>query len=146
MYYPGGSYDAVARRKGTVGGEVGTPRKSSAPISSPRVSKAAPVSAARTGPVKVLVEKTAAVRIGGATRAASSTSDKRMMLDLENQNAELKVTIDQVEKEREFYFNKLREIELCVQNSADAPSVDIDQTLKDIQAIMYQTEVSVRGR
>lgn len=75
-----------------------------------------------------------------APRAGASASQSRLT-ELSNQNAELKVTIDQVEKEREFYFNKLREIELCVQNTLDNEAeAGINSTLKEIQTIMYKTE------
>lgn len=50
--------------------------------------------------------------------------------------AELKLTIDGLEKERDFYFGKLREIEvLCQTDQGKTPLVD--QVLK----ILYATEV-----
>jgi RP/EB family microtubule-associated protein len=52
---------------------------------------------------------------------------------LTTQVQELKATIDQVEKEREFYFGKLREIELYIQQQgSDVPG------FKEIQNIMYK--------
>jgi RP/EB family microtubule-associated protein len=51
----------------------------------------------------------------------------------------LKVALEQVEKEREFYFSKLREIELYIQTCADkGVSADMDKAFKEIQAIMYK--------
>ena len=42
-----------------------------------------------------------------------------MMDQLNCQVVELKLSIDGLEKERDFYFGKLRDIELMVQESAD---------------------------
>lgn len=49
-----------------------------------------------------------------------------------------------MEKEREFYFSKLREIEIYIQNELEVNGADLSaketSSLKDIQAIMYKTE------
>ena len=50
----------------------------------------------------------------------------------------MKLTVDGLEKERDFYFGKLRDIEvLCQENEADDAPV-----LKQIMDILYATEVS----
>lgn len=52
---------------------------------------------------------------------------------------ELKFTVDGLEKERDFYFGKLRSIEvLCQENESDENTV-----LKKILDILYATEVSL---
>ena len=73
-----------------------------------------------------------------------------MIIELNKQLAELKVTVDGLEKERDFYFGKLRDIEILVQEqlddleakgqamNGDAPDAPV---LKDIQAVLYSTEV-----
>ncbi|KAI9328848.1 calponin homology domain-containing protein [Obelidium mucronatum] len=46
-----------------------------------------------------------------------------------------------IEKEREFYFTKLREIELFVQEQMENPGVlETGEVLEQIQSIMYKTE------
>lgn len=51
----------------------------------------------------------------------------------------LKVTVEQVEKEREFYFSKLREIELFIQSKLEAGlEGEIEAILKNVQGIMYK--------
>ena len=52
---------------------------------------------------------------------------------------ELKLTVDGLEKERDFYFSKLRDIELiCQESESDSP------ILARIINILYATEVPVR--
>lgn len=53
---------------------------------------------------------------------------------------ELKLTVDGLEKERDFYFSKLRDIELiCQEHESENNSV-----LSKIIDILYATEVSIR--
>lgn len=57
-----------------------------------------------------------------------------------HQISDLKCTIADLEKERDFYFGKLRNIELiCQEKEGEA-----DPTLKKIVDILYATDVSVK--
>lgn len=53
---------------------------------------------------------------------------------------ELKLTVDGLEKERDFYFSKLRDIELICQEHES----ENNPILSKIIDILYATEVSVR--
>lgn len=137
LNFPGGEYDAVARRKG-----AGITPKTSTIASSGRVSSS---SARKT-------TKTPAAR--SVSRGAGKTVDHNasMIIDLNKQIAELKLTVDGLEKERDFYFGKLRDIEVNVQETMDSIEMALAENgqsegdheaipiLQNIQTILYSTE------
>jgi RP/EB family microtubule-associated protein len=43
---------------------------------------------------------------------------------MRKQNAEIKETMEGIERERDFYFNKLRDIEIICQNNKNNPLID----------------------
>lgn len=65
---------------------------------------------------------------------------QKIIDELTSQVSELNGTLEQVTKEREFYFNKLREIEIFVQSSMDEADENTDSNLKTVQDILYKTE------
>ena len=126
QYYPGGEYDAVARRKAS-----GAP--TSAPAAAPRAATSGP-RRAMGGPVA-----SAASRVG-APRPAGGTGQSAV---LQQENFALKETVTGLERERDFYFSKLRDIEVLIQQALEAnPEAENDETnlLKQIQTILYSTE------
>jgi len=118
QYFPGGDYDAVARRRSS-----GAPPPS-APA--PRTS----AGAARRGTTPTTGRGVA--KMGGAASAA-----------LQAENNTLKETVQGLERERDFYFSKLRDIELLVQQACEEdPEIEKqeDGLIKHIQTILYSTE------
>jgi len=119
--YGGQPYDAVGRRKG-------------APMEPP--ATVAPISALSV----------AGGRAGGRTpvggfRSGSSQSNEAVS-QLQAQVKELSTHLEGLEKERDFYFEKLRDIEILVQaqmESLEGEGKD-DRTLREIQKILYSTE------
>jgi RP/EB family microtubule-associated protein len=67
------------------------------------------------------------------------------LLALQAQVKELSSHLEGLEKERDFYFDKLRQIEILAQQQTEVLEAEgkEDKTLKEIQAILYSTEVSV---
>lgn len=121
QYFPGGEYDAVARRRASgappSGGvptaartSAGGVRRGTTPTTGPRVAKG----------------------LGGTGSAA-----------LQQENNTLKETVQGLERERDFYFSKLRDIELLVQQACEEdPEIEKqeDGLIKHIQTILYSTE------
>jgi RP/EB family microtubule-associated protein len=127
--YGGQGYDAVARRKG-------------APTDTP--ATIAPLSGARSGSAGLSVGG----RSGGKTpisgHRATSTQPSEAVLSLRTQLAEMSTHMEGLEKERDFYFAKLRDIEILVQQQVEVLEKEgqQDDTLKEIQKILYSTEVA----
>lgn len=124
--FPGGDYDALARRKGAGVG---------AAPAMPPTTRAAPAARRPAGTTAGAVPRTSSRQAGGGAGSVV----------LQRENAELKETVIGLERERDFYFSKLRDIELIIQEAVEGdPSVDEDENhiLKRIQTILYSTEVS----
>ena len=132
QYYPGGDYDALGRRKGS-----GAPPSSGPPAAAARTSGAG---AARRGTTPTTTSAARPMRPAGGGAATSALSQE---------NTQLKETVTGLERERDFYFSKLRDIELLIQQAIEVdPKVDADDDglVKQIQAILYSTEVCLSGQ
>lgn len=127
QYFSGQEYDAVARRKGSVPGAAPT---TSAPPSARTSTGGATRKAAATPATR------AAPRVGSAASGGLTAAVKQ-------ENESLKEAIAGLEKERDFYFSKLRDIELLLQTATENdPELEKDDNglIKNIQAILYSTE------
>ena len=130
QYFPGGDYDALARRKGSAPPVSGPP-----PAASSVSSRTSGAGAARRGTTPTTTPGARASRpaTGGAASAA-----------VVSENTQLKVTVEGLERERDFYFSKLRDIELLIQQAIEQdPDIEKDEDglIKHIQGILYSTEV-----
>ncbi|EXJ86583.1 RP/EB family microtubule-associated protein [Capronia epimyces CBS 606.96] len=125
QYFPGHDYDAVARRKG-----AGAPAAGAVPAAARTSTGTSTTRKVGTTPVN----RPAPRALGGST--ASTTA-------LKQENEQLKEAIAGLEKERDFYFSKLRDIELLLQTAVEQdPSIEEDENglVKNIQTILYSTE------
>ncbi|KAG1454385.1 hypothetical protein G6F56_007335 [Rhizopus delemar] len=137
--YPGGEYDPLSRR------EKGAP-------STVTKSSAAAPSVGRTSAASKRATKTPAARSvsRGGRPSVFDNQSASVIIDLNKQIAELKLTVDGLEKERDFYFGKLREIEIEVQESLETVEIALAESgrteheaipvLQNIQNILYSTE------
>ncbi|KAE8145635.1 calponin homology domain-containing protein [Aspergillus avenaceus] len=124
QHYPGGDYDAVARRKA-----------SGAPSAATGGSRAGASSAGATrrGATPTTAARPRVAAAGGPNVTA-----------LQQEISTQKEAIAGLEKERDFYFAKLRDIELLLQSAIEAdPELEKedDSLVKHIQGILYSTEV-----
>lgn len=119
LNFPDHDYDAVSRRKG--GG---------LPSTTPSAPRAAAGGARRGG-----------ITPSGGARVAKAAGPGTAAL--QSENATLKETVGGLERERDFYFSKLRDIELLIQQAVEEdPELEKqeDGLIKHIQAILYSTE------
>ncbi|KAI8839366.1 calponin homology domain-containing protein [Chytriomyces cf. hyalinus JEL632] len=133
QYFPGGAYDALARRGAQAGSKA-----------------AAAAVRANVVPLKKAVSSGLASGAGpgrnpaiapAAFGAAKTSSDHvKKMDEITIQNTELKNMVEQAEKERNFYFDKLREIEGYVGEMLTNGTNPTTDSLTHIQSIMYKTE------
>lgn len=83
-------------------------------------------------------------RLSSTKVGGGGSADAAKISDLKAQVTDLKVTVDGLEKERDFYFGKLREIEILVQEQLEVSQGRGDETdgdcIKEIQGILYRTE------
>lgn len=93
------------------------------------VAKPAPkVAPAPAAPTRTLASKTS------ANNASNQAID-----DLSNQLMDMRLNLEGLEKERDFYFSKLRDIEILCQEADESESSAIITKILDI---LYATEVS----
>lgn len=133
QYFPGGDYDPLARRKGQATIGVG------APSSSLRTSTNSRPSAATSGVRRGIQSNTAATR---APRLGSATSGAQTAA-LASENNQLKETVEGLERERDFYFAKLRDIEIMLQQEVEAkPELEQEEggLIPRMQQVLYSTE------
>ncbi|ORZ02698.1 calponin homology domain-containing protein [Syncephalastrum racemosum] len=137
--FPGGAYDALGRRKGGAG-----PVKSVA--GGGRVTTTARRTAAG-GAARSTASRASSGRVSSSSARADvmDNHSQSVIIDLNKQISELKLTVDGLEKERDFYFGKLRDIEIMVQEELDAAEQEQPghvelPIMKEIQAILYSTE------
>ncbi|KAH9952935.1 microtubule binding protein [Russula dissimulans] len=127
--YPGHPYDPVSRRRGQ---STETPTTLT-PIA-PRPATSIAAAGARSG---------GKTPVGGHRTGSASAVNHEQVLGLQAQLKEMSAHLEGLEKERDFYFAKLRDIEILVQQQVEdlaANKNPEDATLTEIQKILYSTE------
>ncbi|CAE6490132.1 unnamed protein product, partial [Rhizoctonia solani] len=125
--YSGQPYDPVARRRGA----PADPPATIAPL------RAGPGLSASTSARGAAGRKTPV----GSARAGSAAGGEQLAA-AQQQIKELSAHLEGLEKERDFYFAKLRDIEILAQQQMEVLEAEgkDDVTLKEIQKILYSTE------
>lgn len=151
--YDGHEYNAIEARgnvpMGALSGSGPSASRVGYTAPPPRPTSGRPLHATTT--TTTASHHTAASHVGGnnvsplsATTTKSKLSqngsavalDQTARLKLENEITQLNAAIEAIEREREFYYNKLRSLEILCQQSEDAENVD----KKKILDILYATE------
>jgi RP/EB family microtubule-associated protein len=141
--YDGQEYDPLAARGGESLGGGGTGMKKPGMVSRGAVPARAPAPKAAAprntaAPARNMSGGAAPTRTAPASRNVGGAGDtavnNRKVQELEAQVNEMKLTVEGLEKERDFYFGKLRDIEvLCQENEALEP-------VQKMLEILYATE------
>ncbi|KAI9777492.1 MAG: Microtubule-associated protein RP/EB member 1 [Peltula sp. TS41687] len=132
QYFPGGEYDALARRKGSGAPAAPPPTSSSSHAPSSRTSSSGPVVRRGATPTSNPSSRLNRPGVGGPNVAV-----------MQQEISTLKETVTGLERERDFYFLKLRDIELLLQQAVEAdPEIEKEEggLVKQIQNILYSTE------
>ncbi|RMI95541.1 calponin homology domain-containing protein, partial [Yarrowia lipolytica] len=127
--WSGQEYDAVGRRAGRV---------ATVPSTAPGSTPNATLSGA-SGRASVSRRPGAS----GSSQASSAALAKaqQQIATLEADAVEYQQVLEGLETERNFYFNKLREIEVLVQENAEQmDTVQVEGMIREIQTILYSTE------
>ncbi|XP_062132772.1 microtubule-associated protein RP/EB family member 1 isoform X4 [Drosophila sulfurigaster albostrigata] len=102
------------------------------------VSKVPPRTTNSTPPNRLVAGNTGAVKKNDAAGAASN----HQIEELSNQVMDMRLNLEGLEKERDFYFSKLRDIEILCQEADDADPAQLIQKILDI---LYATETPQDG-
>lgn len=137
--YGGQEYNAYEARSGvmiggTVGGGSGNISNKSG--STTRLTPSVPKTIARAAPAPRL----ATTRIAPTQRVTNRLGggDVHRVDELNNQLAEMKITVDGLERERDFYYGKLRDIEVLCQEQE--MNEDNKPFIEQVLEILYATE------
>lgn len=74
-----------------------------------------------------------------ASKTSTNNASNQAIEDLSNQLMDMRLNLEGLEKERDFYFSKLRDIEILCQEADESESSAIITKILDI---LYATEVS----
>eukprot|EP00416_Gambierdiscus_australes_P041804 CAMPEP_0171108562 /NCGR_PEP_ID=MMETSP0766_2-20121228/69173_1 /TAXON_ID=439317 /ORGANISM="Gambierdiscus australes, Strain CAWD 149" /LENGTH=303 /DNA_ID=CAMNT_0011570121 /DNA_START=74 /DNA_END=982 /DNA_ORIENTATION=+ len=139
--FPGGEYDAMSRRFTEILPDWARPAEG--PGSASRGAARGPSNPTETRPQ---VQRREAPRSrggpAGARGAAAHAVDDGMKEEhekLREEVVDLKITVDGLETERDFYFQKLRDIEILCQalEANPDPHMTVAKFVEDVQRILY---------
>ncbi|XP_034110756.1 microtubule-associated protein RP/EB family member 1 isoform X7 [Drosophila nasuta] len=132
---PGTSSGGVASSYKRVTTATST-RPAATPASKP-ISKVPPRTTNSTPPNRLVAGNTGAVKKNDAAGAASNHQIEELSNQVRPEVMDMRLNLEGLEKERDFYFSKLRDIEILCQEADDADPAQLIQKILDI---LYATE------
>jgi len=79
------------------------------------------------------------------SKATSSGASSTQLKALNDKISQLQLTVQGLERERDFYFGKLREVEVLCQTKTEAEGDDATIACSEILAILYKTDEEDEG-
>ncbi|XP_062132777.1 microtubule-associated protein RP/EB family member 1 isoform X9 [Drosophila sulfurigaster albostrigata] len=137
---PGTSSGGVASSYKRVTTATST-RPAATPASKP-ISKVPPRTTNSTPPNRLVAGNTGAVKKNDAAGAASNHQIEELSNQVRPEVMDMRLNLEGLEKERDFYFSKLRDIEILCQEADDADPAQLIQKILDI---LYATETPQDG-
>ena len=144
--YNGEEYDALGRRNnqdlhyilggGKVGAPVARQPRAANTTTAPRATASGASAAASSGAASSTGPRQ---RITPATGGVTAGAAGAKVIELEGTVQELRLQNDTLDKERDFYFTKLRDIEMLLQGRPMEPGPGHDLS-QDILKILYAAE------
>ncbi|KAJ3367768.1 hypothetical protein GGF31_007115 [Allomyces arbusculus] len=146
-YFPGHYYDAAGRRAGAPGATSSS--AAAAPVSAASAAKPTPTArtaggAHRTSSTTSLARgpggvpsRTAAVGGGGSVAAALAQAQQQVA-DLSAQAEEAQTALEAMGKERDFFYGKLRQVEVMLQAMQEQGQDHVP--IKDVLAVLYAAD------
>ncbi|XP_031551476.1 microtubule-associated protein RP/EB family member 1-like [Actinia tenebrosa] len=140
--YGGQEYDPVAARHGQTDVEVNVIKRKPVGGSGGNIAaqsyQSTTKKTSRTGISKATPSVKAAPLSSAGGGGNSSQKDAKIR-ELTEELDEMKTTVEGLEKERDFYFGKLRDIEVFCQEGSDVYGPE-KETIKKVLAVLYATE------
>ncbi|XP_018573562.1 microtubule-associated protein RP/EB family member 1 isoform X2 [Anoplophora glabripennis] len=134
--YRGTEYDALGARGGEGMGAGGANAPKGNSLMARKPVAAQPPSPAKSKPIGRAMPKVNTVRPTASKPVPNRMAgDNGKMEELTNQISEFKITVEGLEKERDFYFGKLRDIEVMCQECEDGNPI-----IQKILEVLYATE------
>jgi len=138
--HSGEGYDALAMRGGEEVGSSNKPASRSIGGGGPKSQSSMPKRPTQQATSRAPLTGRQATNGAGPIRASNGTSlsagTQAQIDDLTNQVLEMKTTVEGLEKERDFYFSKLRDVEVTCQEN----EVIGGEAIKKVLDVLYQTE------
>ncbi|KAG0322828.1 hypothetical protein BGZ99_003140 [Dissophora globulifera] len=141
--FPGDFYDAKARRG--AGNDPAAANRSTSHTPAGNRSTSTPVKRATNGganrSMSTRGDTSSHLSAVGNRSYRGPSPDQAVILGLQRELQEERNTVTALEKERDFYFGKLRDIEVLIQQELETtPESGESALLKQIQAVLYSTE------
>ncbi|KAF9957409.1 hypothetical protein BGZ72_001834 [Mortierella alpina] len=131
-HFPREPYNAAARRASSnnSAASAAANRSTTAPARRPMNNGAANRSMSSRGPGH-----------SAANNSLRASPDHSQLFNLQRELQEERTNLGALEKERDFYFAKLRDIEVLIQRDQEVnPEKEENPLLREIQAVLYSTE------